>query len=57
MSKKGLLADMLWSDPRSREAGKPDYKGSDRGAGHTFSEKAVKQFCENNNIDMVCRSG
>ncbi len=51
---EGILCDLLWSDP-SEEL--PDCWGSnERGVSYTFSKKVVKEFCENNDLDLICRA-
>ena len=49
----GLLCDMLWSDP-DRSA--TDWQDNDRGVSFVFSAQIVKDFCDQNEIDLVCRA-
>ena len=49
----GLLCDLLWSDP-DRSA--TDWQDNDRGVSFVFSAQIVKDFCERNEIDLVCRA-
>jgi hypothetical protein len=49
----GLLCDLLWSDPNPSI----DYWDSnDRGVSYTFGKEAVKSFCEQFKIELVCRA-
>lgn len=61
MPEKGLLCDLLWSDPatgpqaytsgvRTRGWGK-----NDRGTSHVFSEKIVTEFNKKHELDLVVR--
>jgi len=50
---KGLLCDLLWSDP---ESGGKSWKENDRGVSYTFSEKVLTNFLEKNELDLVCRA-
>ena len=50
---KGLLCDLLWSDP---ESGGKSWKENDRGVSYTFSEKVLSNFLEKNELDLVCRA-
>ena len=50
---KGLLCDLLWSDP---ESGGKSWKENDRGVSYTFSEKVLSSFLEKNELDLVCRA-
>ena len=50
---KGLLCDLLWSDP---ESGKKEWNENERGVSFTFNEKSLRQFLERNDLDLVCRA-
>ena len=50
---KGLLCDLLWSDPESSKQYWPE---NDRGVSYTFNEKILTKFLENNELDLVCRA-
>ncbi len=50
---KGLMCDLLWSDP---EPGVDGYLPNKRGISVVFGEKQVKEFCERNNIDLIIRA-
>lgn len=48
----GLLCDVLWSDPK----GQPEkWEENERGVSFTFNEEVVEEFCEKNEVDLVCR--
>ncbi|PVU92410.1 hypothetical protein BB561_003838 [Smittium simulii] len=49
----GLLNDLLWSDPSSKEV---DWGESERGVSFCFSESVVEEFVKKMDIDMVCRA-
>jgi len=48
----GLLCDLLWSDPKLSDK---DWEENERGVSYTFNEKVVDDFCEKNDIDLICR--
>ena len=48
----GLFCDLLWSDPGTHEE---KWKDSERGVSFTFNEEVVEDFCEKNDIDLICR--
>ena len=51
---EGILCDLVWSDP-SEEL--PDCWGTnERGISYTFSKDVVREFCENNDLDLICRA-
>lgn len=50
---KGLLCDILWSDP-STEC--DTWKDNDRGVSYIFSKDIVNNFISKNNIDLICRA-
>ena len=51
---EGILCDLVWSDP-SEEL--PDCWGSnERGVSYTFSKDVVRDFCEKNDLDLICRA-
>ena len=49
----GLLCDLLWSDP---SADVDRWDENDRGVSYVFGEKAVEEFIDNNNLDLICRA-
>jgi diadenosine tetraphosphatase ApaH/serine/threonine PP2A family protein phosphatase len=50
---KGLIADLLWSDPEERST----FGDNRRGSGHVFGKTQVARFCQvNGNLDFVVRS-
>jgi serine/threonine-protein phosphatase PP1 catalytic subunit len=50
----GLLCDLTWSDPKSRQ--KSEWVDNNRGVSYTFNEKALKTFLDNSGLQMVCRA-
>ena len=51
---EGILCDLVWSDP-SEEL--PDCWGTnERGISYTFSKDVVREFCEKNDLDLICRA-
>jgi len=50
---KGLLCDLLWSDPESLV---PDWAPNQRGISVLFNENLVKKFVEDLDIDLICRA-
>ena len=50
---KGLLCDILWSDPMSSPKG---WDVNERGVSCTFNEKVLNDFLERNELDLVCRA-
>ena len=50
---KGLLCDLLWSDPDKKVDG---WGGNERGASVTFNESVVNRIVEELDIDLVCRA-
>lgn len=48
----GPFCDLMWSDPEEIDG----LQLSPRGAGYLFGETPVKNFCEINNLEMICRS-
>jgi serine/threonine-protein phosphatase PP1 catalytic subunit len=49
----GLICDLLWADP---DHDTDLWQESDRGVSYTFSSKVLKKFCDDVDIDMVCRA-
>jgi len=47
-----LLCDVLWSDPKT---GDQNWEENERGVSFTFNEHVVKDFCDKNEIDLICR--
>ena len=50
---KGLLCDLLWSDPDRNVQG---WGGNERGVSVTFDEKTVENIVDKLDIDLVCRA-
>ena len=50
---KGLLCDLLWSDPDRNVQG---WGSNERGVSVTFNEKTVEDIVEKLDIDLVCRA-
>eukprot|EP00397_Hematodinium_sp_SG-2012_P043614 GEMP01048518.1.p1 GENE.GEMP01048518.1~~GEMP01048518.1.p1 ORF type:complete len:364 (+),score=64.14 GEMP01048518.1:96-1187(+) len=49
---KGLLCDLLWSDPSS----KPGWNANERGVSFVFGPDVVEEFCQFHEIDLICRA-
>ncbi len=49
---KGLMSDLLWSDPQPMEGKSP----SKRGVGFSFGPDITKAFLETNNLNLLVRS-
>ncbi|KAI9890519.1 MAG: hypothetical protein M1814_003858 [Vezdaea aestivalis] len=49
---KGLMMEMLWTDPQTEPGRGP----SKRGVGMQFGPDVTKRFCENNGLEAVIRS-
>ena len=54
MPDTGLLCDILWSDPKEQQDEK--WEESERGVSFTFNEQVVHEYCEANDIDLICRA-
>jgi len=50
---KGLLCDLLWSDPEKNHVG---WGVNDRGVSWTFGTDVVTKFLKNHNLDLICRA-
>ena len=50
---KGLVCDLLWSDPDKNEIG---WGENERGCSYTFGPKIVENFCDKHGFDLVCRA-
>lgn len=48
----GAISDLLWSDPEENEG----FAVSPRGAGYIFGGDVVRQFNQNNKLDLIARS-
>lgn len=46
------MCDILWSDPKVHQK---KWEENERGVSFTFNEKVVEEFCEKNQVDLVCR--
>jgi serine/threonine-protein phosphatase PP1 catalytic subunit len=53
MPPRGLLSDLLWSDPDPEQA---DWAKSARGTSFTDGEMAVEKFLRKNDFDLICRA-
>lgn len=51
--RKGLLCDLLWSDPKENIKG---YAKSTRGLGYLFGSDVVKGFLEKHDLNLLCRA-
>ena len=51
---EGILCDLVWSDPCNELSKK--FGDNERGVSVTFSKKVVEEFCENNDLDLICRA-
>ena len=49
---EGAMCDLLWSDPEEIES----WGLSPRGAGYLFGGDVCSQFCQQNDIDLICRA-
>ncbi|EPY27461.1 protein phosphatase 1, catalytic subunit [Strigomonas culicis] len=52
----GILCDLLWADPESDMPENVDWAPSSRRISFVFSHRALKQFLQNNEIDLICRA-
>ena len=50
---KGLLCDLLWSDPDSKTK---SWGKNERGISVVFGEKIVEDFLEKYDLDLICRA-
>jgi len=50
---KGLLCDLLWSDPEKQITG---WGPNDRGVSWTFGADVVTKFLKKHNLDLICRA-
>ena len=53
MPDKGLVCDLMWSDPDEDILG---WGESDRGVSYTFGRDVVQEFMETNNLSLICRA-
>jgi serine/threonine-protein phosphatase 6 catalytic subunit len=49
---KGAFCDLVWSDPEEVDS----WAVSPRGAGWLFGAKVVNEFCEINDLTLICRA-
>ena len=49
---EGLFCDLMWSDPDEIQ----DWAISPRGAGWLFGSRVTTQFCEINDLKLICRA-
>lgn len=50
---KGLLCDLLWSDPDKDVQG---WSENDRGVSFTFGADIVSKFLQKHDMDLICRA-
>lgn len=50
---KGLLCDLLWSDPDKDITG---WSENDRGVSFTFGPDVVSRFLQKHDMDLICRA-
>jgi serine/threonine-protein phosphatase PP1 catalytic subunit len=50
---KGLLCDLLWSDPEKDISGWAD---NERGVSYIFGPDVIANFLKKNDMDLVCRA-
>lgn len=50
---KGLLCDLLWSDPDKDTMG---WGENDRGVSFTFGAEVVAKFLHKHDFDLICRA-
>ena len=50
---EGILCDLLWADPDPDSLG---WVESDRGVSYTFGPDILKQFLEDQHLDLICRA-
>ncbi|XP_059489422.1 serine/threonine-protein phosphatase PP1-gamma catalytic subunit B-like isoform X2 [Neocloeon triangulifer] len=50
---RGLLCDLLWSDPDREVTG---WNENERGVSYTFGPDVVAKFLEKHNFDLICRA-
>lgn len=50
---KGLLCDLLWSDPDKEVSG---WGPNERGVSVIFSSSIVEEFLKKQDIDLICRA-
>jgi serine/threonine-protein phosphatase PP1 catalytic subunit len=57
----GLLCDLLWADPATglsqlnHQVKSKGWGPNDRGTSFVFSEKTVKKFIEDHDLDLIVR--
>ena len=53
---KGLLCDLVWSDPDNLISNKNFIENKERGISFCFSKEIVEEFTKINNLDLICRA-
>lgn len=53
---KGLLCDLLWSDPCEEESSVGFFPNEERGVSVKFGLDTVERFLKDNSIDLICRA-
>ena len=56
IAEKGLLCDLVWSDPDNLILNKYFIENKERGISFCFSKEIVEEFTKLNNIDLICRA-
>ena len=52
---RGLLCDLLWSDPDPDVIVAGGWAENDRGVSYTFGKEAVSKFLKRFGLDLICR--
>jgi diadenosine tetraphosphatase ApaH/serine/threonine PP2A family protein phosphatase len=52
-SAKGILCDLLWSDPDENVTG---WLANDRGVSFAFGPDIVSRFLQRHDLDLICRA-
>lgn len=53
---KGILCDLVWSDPDIENKQVEKWGYNDRGVSYTFNNAVVREFNKTNKIDLICRA-
>jgi len=51
--RKGILCDLLWSDPEESVTG---WLANDRGVSFAFGPDIVSRFLQKHDLDLICRA-
>ena len=52
---RGILTDLLWADP-SINKNQEKYEPNDRGMSFTFGKPILDKFCDEHELDLICRA-